>query len=87
VLHISSPYNRDVVSQNLLVNMGKRSAYLQLTEPADLEKMHSLGEQADVFACSYRPAVARRYALDPKSLAQKNDGIRLQIGWHACRAL
>jgi crotonobetainyl-CoA:carnitine CoA-transferase CaiB-like acyl-CoA transferase len=75
VLHISSPYHRDVVSQNLLVNMGKRSAYLLLTEEADLAQMHSLAAQADVFACSYRPAVARRFGLDPPSLAKKSDGL------------
>lgn len=74
VLHITSPYNRDVISQNLLVNMGKRSAYLQLTEPKDLSQMQALAAQADVFACSYRPAVARRFGLDPLSLAQKNHG-------------
>ncbi|MBK7838970.1 MAG: CoA transferase [Candidatus Obscuribacter sp.] len=57
VLHISSPYHRDTVSQNLLVNMGKRSAYLLLTEAEKLKEMKALTAQADVFACSYRPSV------------------------------
>jgi crotonobetainyl-CoA:carnitine CoA-transferase CaiB-like acyl-CoA transferase len=75
VLHISSPYNRDVISQNLLVNMGKRSAYLQLTESADLSKLRALAAQADVFACSYRESVPRRFGLEPQSLASASDGI------------
>jgi crotonobetainyl-CoA:carnitine CoA-transferase CaiB-like acyl-CoA transferase len=75
VLHVTSPYNRDVISQNLLVNMGKRSAYLQLTEKQDLARMHELAADADVFACSYRPEVIRRFGLDPLSLAKKSDGL------------
>src|SRR5262249_1868751 len=64
VLHISSPYHRDTVSQNLLVNMGKQSAYLLLTEADKLQRMKELTAQADVFACSYRPSVADRFGLD-----------------------
>ena len=75
VLHISSPYHRDTVSQNLLVNLGKRSAYLLLTEAAAATRMRELVAGADVFACSYRPAVAARFGLEPASLARASDGI------------
>jgi len=75
VLHISSPYHRDTVSQNLLVNMGKRSAYLLLTEAEKLEQMKRLTAQADVFACSYRPSVSERFALTPEALARGSEGI------------
>jgi crotonobetainyl-CoA:carnitine CoA-transferase CaiB-like acyl-CoA transferase len=75
VLHISSPYHRDTVSQNLLVNMGKRSAYLLLTEADKLARMKELAAQADVFACSYRPSVADRFGLDPASMEKISDGI------------
>ncbi|MBK9619508.1 MAG: CoA transferase [Candidatus Obscuribacter sp.] len=75
VLHISSPYHRDTVSQNLLVNMGKRSAYLLLTEAEKLKEMKALTAQADVFACSYRPSVRDRFDLSPKALAAQSEGI------------
>ena len=75
VLHISSPYHRDTVSQNLLVNMGKRNAYLLLTETDKLARMKELARQADVFACSYRPSVAERFGLEPANLVNLNDGI------------
>lgn len=75
VLHITSPYNPDTVSQNLLVNMGKRSAYLQLTESRNLAKMRELATQADVFALSYRASVAQKFGFDPASFSAKEDGI------------
>lgn len=75
VMHISSPYHRDTISQNLLVNMGKRSAYLYLTLEEDRQKMKRLLSKADVFACSYRPSVAERFGLSPAELAKEHPGI------------
>lgn len=75
VLHISSPYNRDTVSQNLLVNIGKRSAYLLLTEEKDRRQMTELLKEADVFSFSYRPGVAERFGLQPDELARGHKGI------------
>lgn len=75
VLHISSPYHRDSVAQNLLVNIGKRSAYLLLTQDEDLKKIHELIKEADVFSFSYRPTVAEKFALTPAELAQNHRGI------------
>lgn len=75
VMHISSPYHRDTVAQNLLVNIGKRNAYLSLTEAEDREKLQQLVRQADVFSFSYRPDVADRFSLKPAQLAAKHDGI------------
>ncbi|MBY0548299.1 MAG: CoA transferase [Candidatus Obscuribacterales bacterium] len=75
VLHVSSPYNRDTVSQNLLVNFGKRSAYLLLSEQKDQERMAELMRDADVFSCSYRPSVAQRFHLTPNELAADHKGL------------
>ncbi len=75
VLHISSPYHRDTISQNILVNMGKRSAYLQLTEKADLESMKNLVQETDVFANSYRPQVAEKFSLLPEIISKNHKGI------------
>ena len=75
VLHISSPYHRDSVAQNLLVNIGKRSAYLLLTQVEDRKKIHELIDGADVFSFSYRPSVAEKFGLTPAELAQKHRGI------------
>lgn len=75
VLHISSPYHRDTVAQNLLVNIGKRNAYLLLTESAALARLHQLVSEADVFVCSYRPSVAERFGLQVADLTAKHKGL------------
>lgn len=75
VLHISSPYHRDTVAQNLLVNIGKRNAYLLLTESASLARMQQLISEADVFVCSYRPTVAQRFGLEVPTLVEKHKGL------------
>lgn len=75
VLHISSPYHRDTIAQNLLVNIGKRNAYLQLTESADLAQMHKLISESDVFVNSYRPSVVERFGLQVPGLVEKHKGL------------
>lgn len=75
VLHISSPYHRDTVAQNLLVNIGKRNAYLLLTESGALDRMHQLVSDADVFVCSYRPSVMERFNLQVADLCKKHKGL------------
>lgn len=75
VLHISSPYHRDTVAQNLLVNIGKRNAYLQLTLKEDHNRLQNLVRTADVFAFSYRPTVAEQFQITPRQLAHNHEGI------------
>ncbi|VVC75457.1 Acetyl-CoA:oxalate CoA-transferase [Aquicella siphonis] len=81
VLHISSPYHRDTLAQNFAVDHGKRSAYLDLTNSKDLEKMRELLSQADVFANSYRPSVVERFGLTAAEAAKmtKNGIIYLSV--------
>lgn len=75
VLHISSPYHRDTVAQNLLVNIGKRNAYLLLTEDASLARMRELIRDADVFVSSYRPSVVERFGLNVQRLVEEHKGL------------
>ncbi|SMG60723.1 CoA transferase [Paraburkholderia susongensis] len=72
VLHISSPTRRDTLAQHLSVDMGKYCAYLNLAHAQQLQRMHDLAAQADVFACSYRPGVTRRFGLTPEELAGRS---------------
>ncbi|MBK8223687.1 MAG: CoA transferase [Candidatus Obscuribacter sp.] len=75
VLHISSPFHMDTLPQNLLVNPGKHSAYLELNTGDNLTAMKELARQADVFTTSYRPAVNARFGLTPQELVKLNENI------------
>ena len=54
---------------------GKRSAYLDLTKPADAEKLRNLARNAHVFVDSYRPGALAGLGLTPASLAHLSPGI------------
>jgi crotonobetainyl-CoA:carnitine CoA-transferase CaiB-like acyl-CoA transferase len=69
VLHISSPTYPDTLPQHLCVDHGKHCAYLELTEPDDMNTARQLLSRADVFATTYRPAVNERFGLEPAELA------------------
>ncbi|QBR04321.1 CoA transferase [Paraburkholderia pallida] len=72
VLHITSPARADTLAQHLSVDMGKYCAYLNLAHAPQLQRMHDLAAQADVFVCSYRPGVTRRFGLTPEELAGRS---------------
>ena len=69
VLHITSPAYPDTFAQHLGVDEGKRCAYLDLRDAADLRTMHQLVRCADVFTNTYRPGVNKRFGLLPEELA------------------
>lgn len=75
VLHISAPFRRDTVAQDLGVDIGKRNAYLDLGQETDLNRMQQLAREADVLTTTYRPDVNRRFRLEPASLADGHRGI------------
>lgn len=75
VLHISSPYHSDSLAQNLLVNPGKHSAYLDLNVQENLAIMDELIKETDVFITSYRPSVNEKFGLRPQDLITKKDNI------------
>ncbi len=72
VLHISSPYHADTQIQNLLVNQGKRSAYLDLNEQKARNRMYELISTADVLSYSYRPSVAEKFNITPRDAIKLN---------------
>ncbi|MDQ0625978.1 CoA transferase [Paraburkholderia graminis] len=72
VLHISSPSYPDTHAQHLGVDVGKRCAYLDLRDSADLAAMLRLSAHADVFTTSYRRGVNARFGLLPEQLAERN---------------
>jgi crotonobetainyl-CoA:carnitine CoA-transferase CaiB-like acyl-CoA transferase len=73
VLHISSPWYADTLAQHLGVDAGKYDAYLDLRYDDDLATMWRLAATADVFACTYRPAVIERFGLGPAALAAASE--------------
>lgn len=54
---------------------GKRSAYLDLTKPADAEALRNLARNAHVFVDSYRPGALAGLGFTPASLAHLSPGI------------
>lgn len=52
-------------------NRGKKSVVLDLRTDADMETMHRLLSEADVFVSNVRPAGLARMGLDPDSLTKK----------------
>ncbi|WP_420963849.1 CoA transferase [Brucella sp. IR073] len=51
---------------------GKRSAYTDLDNVEDLEKLHELISEADIFLHSYRPDALDKYGLDAETLLARN---------------
>ena len=72
VLHVSSPAHADTLAQHLCVNVGKRCTYLDLLAADELQTMHDLASEADVFTSTYRPTVNRRFRLLPEQLAAQS---------------
>jgi crotonobetainyl-CoA:carnitine CoA-transferase CaiB-like acyl-CoA transferase len=73
VLHISSPWFADTLAQHLGVDPGKYDAYLDLRYDNDMATMRRLAATADIFACTYRPTVIKRFGLLPEELAAASE--------------
>ena len=54
------------------INYGKRSLELDLKEPAALDALYDLVEEADVFVQNYRPGTAERLGVDYDSIREHN---------------
>lgn len=75
VLYVTSPnlpFTAGFVSDT---NHGKLSAYLDLTDPADLARLRELIATCDVFSQGYRTGGLERMGLGPADLARLNPGI------------
>jgi alpha-methylacyl-CoA racemase len=55
-----------------LLNRGKRSVALDLKDPAERNRLHSLVKRADVIVEQFRPGVMERLGLDYDSVAKLN---------------
>ena len=57
------------------VNRGKTSLVLDLKDPAEVERLLSLCETADVFVEGFRPGVVQRLGIDHKAVRARNPRI------------
>lgn len=77
VLHLRSA-NPDLDDQKVVsteFRLGKSTATLELSEPADRERLTELLREADVFVHSWRPGVFERYGFGSEQLAVLNPGL------------
>lgn len=75
VLRISSNLQPDPIPQILDTGLGKRNAYLDLLQSADLARLRGLAERTDVFVQSWRTGSLDARGLGPADLARLRPGI------------
>lgn len=76
VLRLSSPHAQaDPGYMAIDTGFGKRNAFLDIGQPAQLETLHALVRGADVFAQSIRPGSLARRGLSPAQLARARPGL------------
>jgi crotonobetainyl-CoA:carnitine CoA-transferase CaiB-like acyl-CoA transferase len=75
VLHISAPHQPDPSHIVLDTGLGKRSAFVNLDKPGELERLYELIAGSDVFVHSWRPSSLDARGLSPKMLAELRPGI------------
>jgi hypothetical protein len=75
VLYITSPKLPSSDVWVMDTNQGKLSAYLDLDEPSDVDRLRTLASEADVFAQGFRAGALERRGLGPHDLAKLRPGI------------
>lgn len=75
VLHISPPDRQDPVRGAIDTGLGKRQAYLDLRDEADVERALELAADADILVDSWRPGSLARHGLTPERLAAVNPNL------------
>ena len=75
VLKITGPHLPNIGYQEYDTGHGKLSAHLDLREQKDLETLHGLVREADVFSQGYRPGTLGQRGLSPQELAILRPGI------------
>ncbi|MGW9027875.1 CoA transferase [Streptomyces sp. NPDC055722] len=75
VLRIDSPQLHELPDQHADMDIGKRSAVLDLAAPADRRSFQELLAQADVVVTGYRPGALERFGLAPGHLAERRPGL------------
>ncbi|MCB0984626.1 MAG: CoA transferase [Ilumatobacter sp.] len=75
VLRIASPHLPSVQPFVVETGHGKRSAFLDLRDPAQAGRLMALAADADVFTDGYRNGSLARLGFSPESLVQRRPGI------------
>src|SRR6059036_172509 len=75
VLKITGKHLPNIGYQEYDTGHGKLSAHLDLREPTDVETLHGLVRETDVFSQGYRPGTLGQRGLSPEALAQLRPGI------------
>ena len=75
VLRITAEHLPSIGYQEYETGHGKFSAHLDLREPNNLETLHGLIRECDVFSQGYRPGTLAARGLSPEALAQIRPGI------------
>lgn len=77
VLHIATlnPELQDELEVVTQLSIGKRSAQIELDDPADRDAFEHLIRTADVFIQSWRPGMLARRGFSPERIAELNPGI------------
>src|SRR5499427_2839563 len=75
VLKITAAHLPNIGYQEYDTGHGKLSAHLDLRQPKELETLHGLVREADVFSQGYRPGTLGNRGLSPEVLAQLRPGI------------
>jgi crotonobetainyl-CoA:carnitine CoA-transferase CaiB-like acyl-CoA transferase len=75
VLHVSAPHQPDPTHIAVDTGLGKRSAFVDLDKPGDLDRFRDLIAGADVFVHSWRPGSLDARGLSPEALAALRPGL------------
>jgi crotonobetainyl-CoA:carnitine CoA-transferase CaiB-like acyl-CoA transferase len=75
VLKITAAHLPNIGYQEYDTGHGKLSAHLDLRQPKDLETLHGLIREGDVFSQGYRPGTLGDRGLSPAALAKLRPGI------------
>ncbi len=75
VMKVSADHLPNLGYQELDTGLGKLSTYLDMRDPANIEKLRGLIAEADVFSQGYRPGTLGARGLSPEELAALRPGI------------
>lgn len=75
VLHVFPPNRSYRLVMTFDTDIGKRSAFIDMERPGDLERLQDLAGDADVFVQSWRPGRLERRGLSPAALAARRPGL------------
>lgn len=75
VLQVTNPAERETPAVIMDLGFGKRMAYLDLNQSADVEQMRRLVAQADVFIDSFRPGALEGRGFGPRDLVEMRPGL------------